>query len=652
MKNIKIKLSLLLILGIFGSWAQVTTFNYTGAIATYIVPAGVTSISIQAYGAKGGNTNGGLGAGIYGEFTVVPGTLLNVVVGQQGIVNNCGGPGASGGGGGGSFVWDPAMATTPLIAAGGGGGGNTNWPGTCVIGGPGLAGENGGPGDGGAALGGVGGNGGRGDAPSGTGSGGGGWLTPGQNSTWGDGCTGGTTVPTFSGGLGATSFGPGGQGGFGGGGGAVCGCGGGGGYSGGGGGNGSSCRAGGGGGGSFNDGINQVNAAGVRVGNGQVIITVLCSEIDVSVTATEICLGESLTITGEGEGTISWDGGVINGVAYTPAAAGTFTFTSTSSDSDDCGYSVEIEVKPLPVVIANVTETEICLGEAVTFTGSGATTYTWDLGVINGVAFTPAAIGTTTYTVTGTLAATGCENTASIDVLVNDLPAVNANADDDEICLGESVTLFGSGALVYEWDPASVIDGEAFTPIEVGSTTYEVSGTDINGCNNTATITVNVYEVLVLTFTTVEELAGSDGEIDITVTGGNPPYSFDWDNDGTGDFDDTEDLSGLSGGIYIVVVKDEAGCEISQNVEVASQLGVEELTSEEILIYPNPASSFVMIQLNGSFNYSLLTVNGDVVITGSAVDQKQLDLKSLAAGVYFVKITTDSKSHNVKVIKQ
>ena len=42
MKNLKIKLSLLLSLGIFTSWAQVTTFNYTGAIATYTVPADVT----------------------------------------------------------------------------------------------------------------------------------------------------------------------------------------------------------------------------------------------------------------------------------------------------------------------------------------------------------------------------------------------------------------------------------------------------------------------------------------------------------------------------------------------------------------------------------------------------------------------------------
>ena len=41
--------------------AQITTFDYTGAIETYVVPAGVTELRITATGAQGGS-NGGLGA--------------------------------------------------------------------------------------------------------------------------------------------------------------------------------------------------------------------------------------------------------------------------------------------------------------------------------------------------------------------------------------------------------------------------------------------------------------------------------------------------------------------------------------------------------------------------------------------------------------
>lgn len=55
---------------------------------------------------------------------------------------------------------------------------------------------------------------------------------------------------------------------------------------------------------------------------------------------------------------------------------------------------------------------------------------------------------------------------------------------------------------------------------------------------------------------------GSDGDINITPTG-TSPFTYDWDNDGTGDFDDLEDLIGLSAGTYNVVVKDANGCTVA-----------------------------------------------------------------------------------------
>jgi hypothetical protein len=74
--------------------------------------------SITAVGGKGGGTNGGKGARLYGEFTITQGTVLKILVGQQGSSSF----NTSAGGGGGSFVWNASDTSTPLIAAGGGGG--------------------------------------------------------------------------------------------------------------------------------------------------------------------------------------------------------------------------------------------------------------------------------------------------------------------------------------------------------------------------------------------------------------------------------------------------------------------------------------------------------------------------------------------------
>lgn len=224
--------------------------------------------------------------------------------------------------------------------------------------------------------------------------------------------------------------------------------------------------------------------------------TITCDELTTVVSATDICLGEEFTLEGTSVngGVITWDGGVDNGVPFTPVAAGTVTYNATSTSPDDCPFSVDITVHDLPTVIANVDDADICLDESVIFTGGGADSYSWDMGVVDGVAFTPAVAGLVTYTVTGTTLAAGCENTATVDVMVNDIPIVTASVDDDEICLGESIIFSGGGADTYVWD-MGVVDGVAFTPMAVGVETYTVTGTDaVSGCENTASIDVEVLD--------------------------------------------------------------------------------------------------------------------------------------------------------------
>lgn len=99
--------------------AQETTFEFTGEPETYVVPAGISSITITASGAQGG-ADGGLGATMEGTFSVTPGETLHIIVGEEGHLQVGGNDQNSAGGGGGSFVYNADMEL--LIAAGGGGG--------------------------------------------------------------------------------------------------------------------------------------------------------------------------------------------------------------------------------------------------------------------------------------------------------------------------------------------------------------------------------------------------------------------------------------------------------------------------------------------------------------------------------------------------
>lgn len=220
----------------------VTNFSYTGALQSWTVPSGISSVVLEAWGAEGGDSEsgtnrtgvGGKGGYSKGRVTVSEGQIINIRVGQQGKADgtssfNGGGSGPGGGGGGATdFRIDGDSATNRIIVAGGGGGASYT-----VNGGYGGGLNNYGA-RGGGAYGGYGGGNGSGGAGSGTGA------------------TGGTSTN--------------------GGGGVVLGGGGGGGYGGGGGGRGSSVSsmgAGGGGGGYvIASATEQAGANGVRSGNG------------------------------------------------------------------------------------------------------------------------------------------------------------------------------------------------------------------------------------------------------------------------------------------------------------------------------------------------------------------------------------------------
>ena len=88
-KTLRFTILTLFCLGFGSLYAQVTTYDYTGSSDTYTVPIGVTSISIECYGAEGnvglgaGGGDAGLGGYAEGELAVTPGDILNIFVGGQ-----------------------------------------------------------------------------------------------------------------------------------------------------------------------------------------------------------------------------------------------------------------------------------------------------------------------------------------------------------------------------------------------------------------------------------------------------------------------------------------------------------------------------------------------------------------------------------------
>lgn len=486
------------------SQTTVYTFNFTGTNQSFTVPPCVGSISVNVRGGQGGGANGGNGASVTGTLAVTPGQVLQVVVGGAGNCPgggfNSGGPGASGssascGGGGLSRL---GMA---LIAAGGGGRGG----GTVSVAG-----------------------------------GGGGCLTGLAGTTiFGGGGGGGTQ---FSGGAGGAPWGGGNAGGAGsiglGGPGAVDPCfgtgpggGGGGGYYGGGGG-GSDCfvggtgGGGGGGGGSSFTPAGGICAPGINAGNGVVTITVNLSPPPIiTVNSAIICQGASAVLTASGATSYTWQPGNLTGTSVTVSPAATTVYTVTGL-LGTCTGTTTSQVTVNSTVTASASSNNICSGSSVTLTASGAISYTWNPGNINGSTAVVSPTANTTYTLTGTNGV--CTSSTTISVSVTPPPIISAFNLSGTVCAGAMATLVGSGALTYTWFPGSVV-GNVVTVTPTISTTYTVIGA-IGSCTGQTTVLVPVSNGPTLTTIASPSAICPGGTSTLSVSGA---LSYTWNPGGT-----------------------------------------------------------------------------------------------------------------------
>ena len=261
---------------------------------------------------------------------------------------------------------------------------------------------------------------------------------------------------------------------------------------------------------------------------------------------------------------------------------------------------------------------------------------------------------TETYTVTVT-DERGCTASDDVEVTISS-PTVTASSDAaaNTICEGESVILTGGGnATDYDWDN-SVVDGVAFEP--AATDTYTVTGTDANGCENTATITITVNPAPSVTLNlAVDELCVYNSAV--VLSGGSPSGgtysgtgvtagSFNPTTSGTGNFPITYSFT------------DGNGCSGSSvnNMLVDACLGLDENTLTTLQVSPNPGNGVFTVSTVGSdqlTGINIVDAQGKAVpfeLVGQA--ELTIDLSSAENGVYFLSGTLNGTTVISRLVKQ
>ena len=263
---------------------------------------------------------------------------------------------------------------------------------------------------------------------------------------------------------------------------------------------------------------------------------------------TEICQGETTSLSVEMEGEYVWSTGAQT-PTITVSEAGPYSVTLSLPNGCSASATSNVIVNALPnPSISGITT--ICQGEITTLTANDGVSYLWSNNSTN-ASITVGTAGM--YTVTATNVQ-GCSATASTYVTVNALPTPTISGITT-ICQGETTTLTADGGTSYQWS-----DNSTSASITVNTSgQYMVTATNAQGCSATASSYVTVNALPVPTISGNTSICQGTTTM-LTANGGT---SYLWSNSST-----STSISVGTAGMYTVTATNTQGCSAAASTYV------------------------------------------------------------------------------------
>ncbi len=402
----------------------------------------------------------------------------------------------------------------------------------------------------------------------------------------------------------------------------------------------------------WNNGMTSALISGLQSGNYSVLVTDnLGCTLNLSTTLTkppllEVQLAETDVLCfGESNGTINttptggvapysfaWNNGA-NSQNLTGLPIGVYTLSMLDANNCPVSATTTITQPGTPILISESHSDVLCYGNStgsidVSVTGGTSPyTYSWSSGQST-EDLTSIGSGLFTVTVTDNL---GCQEALSVNVQQPAQALTLVETHTDALCIGGqqgTINLQVSGGTtpyLYSWNNGSTIEDQ--TNLLAGIYTAQV--TDNNNCQSSINIEIldpSNTTVLSEAHTNVACFSGTTGAIDLSVTGGLPPYVFDWTNGAI-----TEDVFNLAAGNYGVNVVDLNGCGefLSVLITQPNTFVSGTISQVNVLCSGSNTGSMQVIPANGVQPYTFLWSTGATNVS----------ISNLTAGNYTVTVT-------------
>lgn len=312
-------------------------------------------------------------------------------------------------------------------------------------------------------------------------------------------------------------------------------------------------------------------------------------------------------------------------------SAGSYSVTVT--DGNGCTAAGNAQVsQPTAINVSSSISSSTCgaangSATAAASGGSSPYTYLWSTG---GTAATVNGLLPGTYTVTATddngCTALGSAFVSGGQAITVSISKTNATCAGNDGSATASAT-GGSGSYTFNWSNTQA--GTTITNLAPG--TYTVTANDGSNCTATASVTITAPAAISLSGSSTNATCGlSDGSATVSASGGTPPFSYLWSNNGN-----TATIVAIAAGTYTVTVSDGGGCTVSTSVSVNNINGPSASISSQtnVACFGANTGSITVTASGGTAPYTYnWSGSGSTTATAS----------NLSAGSYTVTITDGS----------
>jgi subtilisin family serine protease/PKD repeat protein len=353
----------------------------------------------------------------------------------------------------------------------------------------------------------------------------------------------------------------------------------------------------------------------------------------------------------------------VTGSSVSNLGFGSYTLTVTQN-STGCSQTQSFTIGNIgqPVINNIATTDATCfnggLGSATASVsgGDGNYQYNWGSGFQSSNSVSGLQGGNYTLTVTD---GQGCQALQNFTINSIEAPVVTVVSVENASCIatangGITVSVSGgSGSYSFEWSNGAT--SQNLENVAAGS--YSLTVSDANGCSAVIAESVGFNGTFVVDLD-VDDNASSGGNSSITavVSGGQSPYTFNWNN---GAFSG-ETIDNLPPGSYTVVVTDAAGCSVLSDTVFIGTVSIRSISLiDELILYPNPATTKVTLELrlNKTTDIQLSVFNavGQIMWSRDYKDfnagSEQISVDNFASGVYFIRVQAEESTRVLRFVK-